>query len=260
MKSILPSTQRRAAGVTSAVLFGLVVVAACTDDRVVGPRDVSVPTTTSAMRSVLPNITTEYVDYAKNLAGGGALQLKDTLGATVMTIVDDAANDGDKTPGKFKISIPPGVYQLCETMPPPGYNFPSQQKSFCVKYTITPGMSMHTGPYMVLPPYSAVWSPISGFFPPNNTPGWLGPSEFRVTKSDGSFAMDVVDNGLNDRHNMLGIYYVKLPSAGDFVVCQKAEIPNYWMPKPACHTITATFANVAWGDYFINSEKQVLNP
>jgi hypothetical protein len=259
MKSTRLSFQRRAVGATSAVLFGLVIVAACSEDRAVGPRQVSIPAAAAGMRSAMPTITTEYVDYAKNLVGGGAFQIKDTLGVTLLTIIDDAANDGDKTPGKFQMSVPPGVYQLCETMPPPGYNFPAQQKSFCVKHTVLPNSSMHVGPYMVLVPYSAVWSTVAGFIPPN-TPLWIGPSAFRITRSDGTFVMNVIDNGFKDLHSMLGIYYVKLPAPGDYVVCQQWEIPNYWMPNPRCHNVTVTFANVGWGDYFINPEKQVYVP
>ena len=30
------------------------------------------------------------------------------------------------------------------------------------------------------------------------------------------------------------------------------------MPKPVCHRVTASFAKVTWGDYFINQEKQVI--
>ena len=260
MKSILPSAQRRAAGVTSAILFGLVFVAACSEDRAVGPRDVSVPTTASALRSsVMPTITTEYVDYAGNLVGGGAFQVKDTLGNTLLTVVDDAANDADKTPGKFKMSMGPGVYQLCETMPPPGYTFPAKQKTFCTKLTVAPSSSMHVGPYTVLLPFSAAWATVRGFLNPK-TPLYVGPTAFQVTRPDGTFIMNVIDQGFKDIHGTLGITHVKLPGAGDYVVCQVWEIQGYWPPNPTCHTFTVTFGNVAWADYFINYEKQVLNP
>jgi hypothetical protein len=258
MKSIL-SCQRRAAGVASAVLCSLVFAAACSDDTTVGPRDVSVPATASAVRSTLPTITTEYVDFAKNLVGGGAFQLKDTLGATLLTVVDDAANDGDKTPGKFKLSAAPGVYQLCETMPPPIFNFPAKQKTSCFKVTVAPGSSTHMGPYMVVPPFSAAWATVAGPVPPN-VPIYVGPTSFRVSKSDDTFLFTVTDNGLNDIHGTLGMYYVKLPSAGDYTICQIAEIQNHWMPNPACHTFTVTFGTVGWGDYFVNPEKQVYVP
>jgi hypothetical protein len=260
MKSILPSAQRRAAGMTSAVLVALVFVAACGEDRAVGPREVTTPTSVSAVRSAIPTITTEYVDYAGNLVGGGALQLKDTLGTTVLTIVDDAANDADKTPGKFKFAAAPGVYQLCETMPPPGYTFPANQKTLCTLFHTAPANgSLHVGPFTVLLPFSAAWATVRGFFPAN-TPLYVGPTAFQVTKPDGTFIMNVIDQGFKDIHGTLGITHVKLPAAGDYVVCQLWEIQGYWLPKPQCHAFTATFGTVAWADYFINYEKQVLNP
>ena len=259
MKSILLSSQRRAAGVTSAVLLGLVMVAACSEDRAVGPRELSVPTTASAVRSsAMPTITTEYVDYAGNLVGGGAFQVKDTLGNTLLTVVDDAANDADKTPGKFKMSVAPGVYQLCETMPPPGYTFPAKQKTFCSKQKVAPGSAIHAGPFTVLLPFSAAWATVRGFI--NNAPLLIGPTAFQVTRTDGTFVMNVIDDGFKDIHKTLGITHVKLPGAGDYVVCQVWEIQGYWPPNPTCHTFSVSFGVVAWADYFINYEKQVYVP
>jgi hypothetical protein len=112
---------------------------------------------------------------------------------------------------------------------------------------------------MVVPPYSAVWSVISGFGGPNNqSPQWLGSSTFTVTKIDNSFSTTIVDNSAADLHNMLGIFYVKLPSAGTYNICQAAEVPGYWLPNPVCHQVTVPFAKVGWGDFFINQEKQVI--
>jgi hypothetical protein len=112
---------------------------------------------------------------------------------------------------------------------------------------------------MVVPPYSAVWSVISGWTGPlNKSPLWLGPSTYTVTKTDNSFTWTFVDNGPGDLHNMLGIFYVKLPSAGTYNVCQAAEVPGYFLPNPVCHQVDVTFAKVGYGDFFLNQEKQVI--
>ena len=210
----------------------------------------------------LPNVSDGYWDYAKNYVGGGAYMVKDSVGAVVMTIVDNGVLDLDKADGKFTFLLPSaGTFQICERTPPPGWYFPTGQVSFCVTKTFTLNMGSGMGPNMVVPPYSAVWSVISGFYPPNNSPGWLGPSTFTVTKTDGSFSTTIVDNGAGDLHNMLGIFYVKLPSGGDYTICQSTKITGYYLPNPLCHTVTANFGKVTWGDYFINGEEQVIyNP
>lgn len=224
---------------------------------------VSVGATTNLtfINAPLPTLTTEYVDYGKNLIGGGTYTIKDTLGATLETVADNNSRDGDKTDGEFKITLPyAGKFSLCETTPPPGYVFPTGQVNLCTTVTLSLNSSAHVGPFMVNPPFSVTWSVIDGFYGPNNTPGWVGPSSFTVTKDDGSFSANVVDNAANDMHLMLGIFHVKLPSAGTYNVCQVTAVPGHYMANPACHTVTVVMGTVAWGDYFIDGLQQVLNP
>lgn len=213
----------------------------------------------SFVNDELPWARVSYHDYAQTKVGGGTYTVVDSLGATIMTIVDNNALDTDKANGTFRFQLPDaGNFTICEKVPPPGWNFPAGQVNLCQKWPINVNTDKNYGDNLVVPPYSAVWSVINGFFPPNNTPGWIGPSTFTVTKTDNSFSTTIVDNGPDDLHNMLGIFYVKLPSAGDYNICQATEVPGYWMPKPLCHLVTATFAKVTWGDYFLNPEKQVI--
>lgn len=210
------------------------------------------------LNGTLPWVSTGYVDYAKNWVGGGTYSVKDSLGATIMTIVDNSVLDVDKANGKFTFQLPSaGRFSICETTPPPGWFFPAKQLNFCVTQTFALNTGGNYGPFMVVPPYSAVWSVISGFYPPNNSPGWIGPSTFLVSKPDGSFSTTIVDNGPSDLHAMLGIFYVKLPGAGTYNICEVTGVPGYYMPNPACHTVTVTFGSVAYGDFFINGEQQV---
>jgi len=209
----------------------------------------------------LPYVSDGYVDYGKNFIGGGTYTVKDSVGATIMTIVDNGALDSDKADGKFGFVLPSGgTFSICETTPPPGYVFPSGQANLCVTQSFPLNTGTGIGPHTVVPPYSVAWGVITGFFQPNNTPGWIGPSEFRVTKDDGSVVVSAIDNAANDMHLLLGAYNVKLPGAGTYQVCEVTPVPNHWLANPACHTVVVTFGQVAWADYFINNEKQVYKP
>ena len=53
--------------------------------------------------------------------------------------------------------------------------------------------------------------------------------------------LSVIDNGLHDIHNTLGMTYVKLPGAGGYVVCQVWEIQGYWPSNPSCQSFSVTF-------------------
>jgi hypothetical protein len=68
----------------------------------------------------------------------------------------------------------------------------------------------------------------------------------------------VTDNDVNDRQKLDGIFYVKLPGAGSYVICQAGAIPGHYMVNPPCHTVTAEYGKVTWNDYYINPEKQVI--
>lgn len=204
-----------------------------------------------------------YVDYAKTPVGGGTYSVTDTLGIKIMSVVDNSALDVDKADGKFKFQLPyMGKFTICEEKAPPGWYFPVGQVSLCKQVAGNVNTDTNYGDNMVLPPYSAVWSVISGWTGPlGKSPLWLGPSTYTVSKTDNSFTWTFLDNGPGDLHNMLGIYYVKLPSAGTYNVCQAAEIPGYFLPNPVCHQVDVTFAKVGWGDFFLNQEKQVIyNP
>jgi len=213
------------------------------------------------MNGSLPWVSQSYVDYAKTPVGGGTYSVKDSLGTTIMTILDNSVQDIDKTAGKFTFQLPSsGRFTICELKPPPGWYFPAGQANLCVTRTFALNTGGNYGDFMVVPPYSAVWSVISGWTGPlNKSPLWLGPSTYIVSNINGSFSTTFVDNGPGDLHNMQGIFYVKLPSAGTYNVCQAAEVPGYFMPNPACHQVVVTFATVGWGDFFLNQEKQVPN-
>jgi hypothetical protein len=169
-------------------------------------------------------LTMGYVDYAKTPVAGGIYSVTDTLGIKIMSIVDNSALDVDPAGGKFKFQLPyVGKFTVCEEKAPPGWQFPVGQVSLCKAVAGNVNTTTNLGDNMVLPPYSAVWSVISGWTGPlNKSPLWLGPSTYVVSKTDNSFSTTFVDNGPGDLHNMLGIFYVKLPSAGTYNVCQAA--------------------------------------
>ena len=210
----------------------------------------------------LPRILSGYIDWAGNLLGGGVVSIKDSLGATINIVTDDLGPDQNKTPGKFDIVLPgPGKYSVCEHTPPPGYGFPPSQVVFCIPVNMIYDLVMNVPAFSVVPPASVIWAAIDGFFGPNNTqPDYVGPSTFKVTSADGSFTMDVVDEGQNDlKKQFLGLFYVKLPAPGTYTICQVTPVANHWLANPACQAVTVVQNVVKNVGYFIGGLKQVPN-
>ena len=210
----------------------------------------------------LPRIIGGYIDWAGNLLGGGVVSIKDSLGATINIVIDDFGTDQNKTPGKFDIVLPgPGKYSVCEHTPPPGYGFPPSQVVFCIPLNMIYDLVMNVPAFSVVPPASVIWAAIDGFFGPNNTqPDYVGPSTFKVTSADGSFTMDVVDDGQNDLKTQFpGLFYVKLPAPGNYTICQVTPVAGHWLANPACQTVTVVQNVVKNAGYFIGGLKQVPN-
>jgi hypothetical protein len=206
----------------------------------------------------LPTFATAFWDYAKNYIGGGSWRVQDSTGTTIMNVVDNNALDLNKANGYFSIQLPyAGKFSICEASPPPGYYF-GQPAGYCITQNFALNTGGFYGPYLVLPPYSATWATIRGFWGPQNSPDWIGPSSFVITQVGGAFTTTIDDNGQGDLHNMVGIFYVKLPGPGTYNICQATKIPGFWLPNPLCHQVTAQLAKVTWGDYFINPEEQVV--
>ncbi len=227
--------------------------------------DVALGTTTDVGTFVdrgLPRILAGYIDVANNLLGGGVVSIKDSLGATINIVTDDLGPDQNKTPGKFDIVLPgPGKYSVCEHTAPPGYAFPPSQVVFCIPLNMIYDLWMHVPSFTVVPPASLKWGVINGFLGPNNnTPNYVGPSTFKVTSADGSFTMDVVDDGQNDLYKQFpGLFYVTVPAPGTYTICQTTPAPGHWLANPSCQTAVVTLNVVKWVGYFIDGLKQVPN-
>lgn len=207
----------------------------------------------------LPWLFTGYADIASNYIGGGNFTIRDSLGATVMTVDDNGSLDRDATDGKVSIVLPSaGKFSLCRNNPPPGYVFPVGQGGSCNTLTFANGTLTTSGPFLVSLPVSAYWAVVSGFI--NDTPLYIGPSTFKVTSADSSFSMDVVDNAANDMDLAMGKFLVKLPAAGDYTVCEITPVPGHFNANPACHSITVLVNKPALADYFVNAEQQVYVP
>lgn len=203
-----------------------------------------------------PSLALAYQDNAKNFIPFGVFAIQDSLGNPVIVVADNGMNDQDKTDGKIFVTLPgPGKYNVCKLIPPAGWLVPSWLPT-CEQKTLSNNMSMFVSAFVV-PPYSVTWSVVAGLVPLGN-PLWLAGAKFTITKIDGSPVLAVTDNDVNDRQKLDGIFYVKLPGAGSYVICQAGAIPGHYMVNPPCHTVTAEYGKVTWNDYYINPEKQVI--
>ena len=203
----------------------------------------------------LPYLFMTYHDYAKNPIFGGVFVVQDTLGNPIVSVIDNGITDEDNTPGTMRVTLPAaGKYKVCKLIAPAGWLFPSWVPT-CEQKTLSNDMSLSMQA-LVVPPYSVTWSVVAALFP-LQSPIWLGGAKFTITKIDGSAVATLTDNDATDRQKLDGIFYVKLPGPGSYVICQTAPIPGHYMVNPACHTVTAEFGKVTWNDYYINPEQQV---
>jgi len=98
----------------------------------------------------LPTLLVGYVDANNINIGGGAFTVKDSLG-TVMTVIDNDANDNDKANGYFSFDLPhDGSWVICESGPPPGDSLPPGQSTFCYMQTFSYETATFMGYYLVV--------------------------------------------------------------------------------------------------------------
>jgi hypothetical protein len=197
-------------------------------------------------------------DFIPNYIGGGVFTLKDSVNNTIAIINDNSTSDADPAPGKFDVKLfTQGSYTLCETAPPPGYVFPTNQIVFCFPVQIKNGQTTQLPNFLVYPIASAYWQVTDGVILPNSFYNLIGPSTFKVTSAAGAGSFDVVDNGVNDMDPGLGKIAVKVPVVGLYSICETVPPIGHWNAKPACKRITVVNGVPAWAEFFINPEAQV---
>jgi len=80
------------------------------------------------MHLALPHFLIQIVDAQNKLVGGASLTVRNSANVAIMVVVDNDANDIQKTAGFFSVRLPAsGSYWVCPNTPPPGYAFTPNQ-------------------------------------------------------------------------------------------------------------------------------------
>jgi hypothetical protein len=193
------------------------------------------------------------VDYVPNYVPGMVFALKDSTNAIVTLIYDNFGLDSDPVGGKFDIRWPiEGKYTLCEQTLPTGYVYPKLQVKFCFPLQLKHGQTAGGWPFTVYPAFSAYWQVSDGTADAYGTLNVIGPSTFTVANINGDPPVTVVDNGANDIDGRLGKFAVKLPSAGEYTICETVPPSGYSNAQPPCKQIKVKTAEDGWAEWFFN--------
>jgi uncharacterized surface anchored protein len=170
----------------------------------------------------IPRSAWTVVDPVGNLLGGSYFTLYDSLNVQT-PILDDSPQDQDPAFGKFlkEIAIP-GIYKLCQTLAPSGYQLPAAP---CKSIAASPGFIQNQGKWVNTPNYSVYFDVTD----PNGKP--LSGTTFAILRQYYSPNMQVADNITPDRDPVTGKYFVILPAAGFYVICQHDAPYGYDVPK-----------------------------
>ena len=188
------------------------------------------------------------IDWVKNGPNGTSLLGGATFSVTPnpltgalapLTVVDDGANDSDKTPGEFAINnARVGTYTVCETAAPSGYII----DTVCAEVTVSaadPTGTIAAGTF-VNTLGSIDWVKRDG------NGAFLGGATFSVSPdpSDGAGTMTVVDNGLNDSDPTVGEFQVINVPTGTYTVTETVAPEGYTLDSTTC-TVVVSQANPA---------------
>jgi len=181
----------------------------------------------------IPRSAWSVVDPVGNPLGGSYFVLTDSLNVQT-PVLDDSPQDLDKTFGYFlKEFATPGQYVLCEVLPPSGYSLPV---SNCKGMPAVPGAQQNWGKFVNAPNYSL-------YFNVTNTLGQpLSGTSFAVKRVSPQGDILVSDNFAPDRDPATGKYFVIVPGAGLYVICQHDAPYGYDVPKAnaGCSPTVAT--------------------
>ena len=174
----------------------------------------------------VPRVKFRMTDFLDRPVGGGTLKVWDGIGWGTLT--DNAPGDLDPTPGKFEMKVPANNgYSICPLTPPPGWFL---LYTLCNGQPTVPGQTIDFGAVAVNPEYSVA-------FAATNYDVVVGGSSYLITNASG-FSKKITDDGLNDMWSGTpGKLWMKLPSDGEYMICQTDPPTNTSLADPLCKTV-----------------------
>ena len=249
------SVRRAILSPTIAALAAVAALGACQSDSPVAPAR-GVRANDSSAAKVLVQVRPGFslIDWQVKdavspytLIGGAHFHLSGPYN-TNLDIVDNVTpNDQDATAGKFKVTgLLPGSYTLCETVAPFKYMIPTAPGN-CFAIT-------------VYSQSSTTLSPISNFHIPqldwtvvDPAGNWLYNATFKVYDSTNT-AITIPDNDPKDLNFNLGRFFVEVPVAGTYKVCETVPTTGFVLPGQPCKTMYAGGGIQDFGNFVNNPQ------
>jgi hypothetical protein len=172
----------------------------------------------------IPIVTWSVVDPVNNLVGGAWFQLYDSTNTVIQQITDNSGKDLDGTPGKTQFELPTkGYYTVCEQLAPSGY-FPATPS--CKKFWASGGLNpQNVGTFVNNPTYSVYFNVTDLYGNPLANTKFVVKRAYYVGQD-----INVSDNFVPDRDPKTGKYFVIVPAAGYYVICQHEAPYGYDIP------------------------------
>jgi len=251
-----------ARALTLSVATGLAAISldACQNDVPVAPLSMLRSEQASAEKGGNPlrpgngNLTWQLKDGVLNtLLAGGTFKLTGPYNFS-LTIVDNVAPaDQDAVGGAFKVTgLLPGIYTLCETIPPPKFMLPDPKfVSSCTNATIVSNGTNGGMQFFNEHIPRGSWSVVD----PVGNP--LGGSYFVLTDSF-KVQTPILDDGPQDLDKTFGYFLKELNVTGPHTLCETLPPIGYVLPVPNCYGIWAVTGNQQnWGK-FVNAPNYSL--
>jgi len=243
-----------ARALTIAVVTGLAALSldACQNDSPVAPQSTLRSSEASAERGgqagrIGSGIMTWQLKDGTFLVplAGGQFQLTGPNNFS-LTIFDNVTPaDQDPAGGSFKVmGLLPGIYTLCETVPPPKFLLPDPKiVSPCTKATIVSG-GTNSG-YVLFNEHipRGTWSVVD----PVGNP--IGGAYFVLTDS-ANVQTPILDNSPQDQDNAFGKFLKELGVPGIYKLCEVLAPSGFTLPASPCKAISASSGAVKdWGKW-----------
>lgn len=227
------------------VLIGAATLAACNTDAPLAPATTSNAAAPAGGNKAAFGKATARVKWTAmgpySPVGGATFKWNYTNGSQL--VVDDAALDLDKTPGRFEIEVSPLLgFGICTATPPAHWVFIAET---CIGFPTQPGQTYDLGMISLYPDFSAYWET-------SDYQGLVGPAAYVVRSKSIRFMTTVVDNGAGDINPELGRVWAHFPAEGSYEICQTKAAPGTMLANPACKTVDVKLGQPVHVGIFLN--------
>jgi uncharacterized repeat protein (TIGR01451 family) len=184
----------------------------------------------------LGSISWTKVDEDGTLLGGATftVDLDPTDGVGKLTVVDNDANDADKTNGEFKVvDVPLGTYSICETVAPTGYILDG-----ACKQAVLTAQNAH----VTLAPFVNTLGSLSWVKTKGDEAGTtrLGGATFSISPNPyGSGTLTIVDNDANDADPDAGEFSLDGVKLGSYTITETAAPEGYVLDPTPCQVVVS---------------------